>query len=101
MYKSQIGLFKRGLCLSVLMAMTATGQGLMVKEYQEKMASPQGKPWMVIYLRGVGDGIFWTNTAATMRKQPLFCPGETLSFETSDYVNILNREIEQASGKVT
>ncbi|MBI2680955.1 MAG: hypothetical protein HYX25_08120 [Candidatus Solibacter usitatus] len=89
------------LCFLALCA----GQGksqttVTVKDYRERITR---EPATVIkvYVRGLGEGIFWANMMANKKKTPLFCPPPKLALTEENFINILDSTIKKAATRMT
>ena len=90
--------FMWGLCLSTLIAMTLQAD-VTAKDYREGMALSE-RTFMKVYIRGLGEGIGWANTAAlSSNNPPLYCQPAKLALGFDNFIDILNRKIEELSAR--
>ncbi len=69
-----------------------------IKNYEEFKSSPDSDTRDVIgvYMRGLKEGISWTNAYLKSENyQMLYCPPESPPLSTKDYIDILDKVIEQ------
>ncbi len=89
-----------GVCLlAVVTAAGAKGE-MTVKEYLSKMSSTHKDQVEIakLYVRGLGDGISWANSAASA---PAYCQPEKLVLGLNNYLSIIDREISFLSDRMT
>ena len=69
-----------------------------IKNYEEFKSSPDSDTRDVIgvYMRGLKEGISWTNAYLKAENyQMLYCPPESPPLSTNDYIDILDKVVEQ------
>lgn len=79
-------------------------EGVTVGLYQKTINSKNNDDVLLMknYVRGVLDGINWSNTLLLYeKKQPIFCPPENLGLNTNNALQILNDEIKSKNSKST
>jgi hypothetical protein len=73
-----------------------------VKSYQKFPKDDISKKVLLMYVRGVGDALGWSNAYLTTTKQkPMYCVPPKLALETENYKRLLDDEIKMAKAKVT
>jgi hypothetical protein len=79
------------------MAMTLSAE-MTVKEYREYMGKPGvQRESMKVYVLGIGEGIAWAKSGQRDSATPLYCAPPKLALGMDNYVDILNRQIEEYS----
>ena len=74
-----------------------------VKQYNTLKASPNKDDTAILelYVKGLGDGIMWSNIEVKVDGKPFYCPPAKLVPTTENYMDILNRQISKAAGILT
>lgn len=83
-------------CVGLLMLCGAfqAHAALSAANYKAMKASHPAQAQM--YVRGVGEGISWTNTLSIQEgNKPLYCPPPQMALGLDNYLYILDRAIEQ------
>jgi len=75
----------------VLFMMPSAHAGFTLKEYE----SVKTTDWFRNYIGGVGEGIFWANDKnKNLGISPLYCQPDKLTLSADNYLNILQRFIQ-------
>ncbi len=78
----------------VLLLLVFAGEcfGVPIEEYQR---NPKAR-WIRDYIQGVGEGFGWANAELRVKGRPLlYCQPGKLSLGPDNYLDILNRELEE------
>lgn len=81
-------MFKKSLCLLVLITATATA-GIRVDEYKN-IKDPKVLGW---YLSGLGNGLSFANLEAEKHGNKLYCPPKDHAFKPSEFMEMLDSRI--------
>jgi hypothetical protein len=84
------------LCFLLLSGFQLSAE-LLVKQYREQIKSTDAAvlTFVKLYVQGLGDGIIWANSEVeTQMSKHLFCQPTKLALTQSNYLNILDRQIE-------
>jgi hypothetical protein len=74
-----------------------------VTDYREALASSNERvvASMKMYVSGMGSGISWANGQATRTNSPLYCSPPKRGLSGENYIDILNKAIDDFSGQAT
>jgi hypothetical protein len=74
--------------------------GSTLHEYLQIKNKPEDQQIVQAYIAGVGSGIFWTSAyASKVHLANLICPPDNLVMKNTDYLRILNDEINRGHYK--
>lgn len=72
--------------------------GMTIELYKEASIKKGGERIVSSYVTGLGEGLFWANAATEVSfKQRLYCQPTNLALNGHNYIEILNREIEEGA----
>lgn len=89
------------LCFLTMSAVQAKAE-ITVKEYKARMASSDAALVVATkyyYIKGLGEGMAWANSSASIRQTPLFCPPHNLALTVENFIDIIDRQIRMAQTK--
>ena len=80
--------------LSIFLAGIANAITINIYEEVMKSKNENSKQAFTLYIKGVGDGFFWSNASLRSNNQkPLFCLPDNLTLNAYNYIQILDEEL--------
>jgi hypothetical protein len=64
-------------------------------EFVNNLNSPAKRPFVMMYLHGLSEGLEWYNAGVSNRHgKPLFCPPENVAVTIDQYISVFNRFLD-------